>query len=169
MPNKSIKKNCLIFAIMFLFAIMILLLFIPITYQSYLNNIDKLTINIEKMGITNSPTEPTDTHTYIGHVTWEIDSSQEVFSAITEEIANCRYHRTWDTFFGDGEMEVGDLLLNVYGEGIPGIMTLTAAGFIRTDGRIYALYGGGKAGRELIEEVYRLLLESGIEPVSIAE
>ena len=110
-----------------------------------------------------------ESHTFIRHATWEIDSSQEVFSAIIEEIVNCRYHRTWDTFFGDGGMEAGDLLLNVYGEGIPGITTLTAAGYIQTGGRIYALYGGEKAGRELIEAVYRLLLESGIEPVSVSE
>ena len=140
----------------------------PIDCQTLFADTKRVSLCIQHAGIESSSSNPMEFHTFIRHATWEIDSSQEVFSAITEEIVNCRYRRTWDTFFGDGGMEAGDLLLNVYGEGIPGITTLTDAGYIQTGGRIYALYGGEKAGRELIEAVYRLLLESGIEPVSVS-
>ena len=38
-----------------------------------------------------------------------------------------------------------------------------------SDNSVYYLHGGKKAGEELVQEIYSILTEAGIEPVSVSE
>ncbi len=169
-------------------------LFWPLSFRPFLEDMEILSLTFTTFGFIQPEEDPDGYSPNIASVSWEVREGMPEYDQIYAAILRRRYHRRLSSLWGNEEKELGETTLFIRGfdttitpEQLEEDFIQTESGdYVRftsdtlfhicgskyiamSDNSVYYLYGGKKAGEELVQEIYSILTEAGIKPVSVSE